>query len=104
MIVAVHRALRQRFGIAPQKLSLYEELSARENLEFFAHTFGLRGVHCNARVDAALRFVALEDRQRDRVSAYSGGMQRRLNIAAAIVHEPELILTVRGVGYRFRER
>jgi ABC-2 type transport system ATP-binding protein len=87
-----HPALRQRFGIAPQKLSLYEELSGRENLEFFAHTFGLTGAHCNARVDAALRFVALEDRQRDRVNTYSGGMQRRLNIAAAIVHEPELVL------------
>jgi ABC-2 type transport system ATP-binding protein len=85
-------ALRQRFGIAPQKLSLYEELSGRENLEFFAHTFGLKGTHCRARVDAALRFVALEDRQRDRVNTYSGGMQRRLNIAAAIVHEPELVL------------
>jgi ABC-2 type transport system ATP-binding protein len=87
-----HPALRQRFGIAPQKLSLYEELTGRENLEFFAHTFGLQGVRCRERVDTALRFVALEDRQHDKVSGYSGGMQRRLNIAAAIVHEPELIL------------
>jgi ABC-2 type transport system ATP-binding protein len=85
-------ALRRRFGIAPQKLSLYEELSARENLEFFAHTFGLSGARCRERVDAALAFVTLADRQHDRVAAYSGGMQRRLNIAAAIVHEPELIL------------
>ncbi len=85
-------ALRQRFGIAPQKLSLYEELTGRENLEFFAHTFGMHGTRCRERVDAALRFVALEDRQSDRVSEYSGGMQRRLNIAAAMVHEPELIL------------
>lgn len=85
-------SVRQRCGIAPQKLSLYEDLSGRENLEFFARTFGLRGAHRRERVAAALRFVALEDRQHDRVSAYSGGMQRRLNIAAAIVHEPELIL------------
>jgi len=85
-------ALRRRFGIAPQKLSLYEELSGRENLEFFARSFGLQGAALRARVDTALAFVALEDRQRDRVSAYSGGMQRRLNIAAAIVHEPELVL------------
>lgn len=85
-------ALRQRFGIAPQKLSLYEELTGRENLEFFAHTFGLTGARCTARVDAALDFAALADRQHDRVATYSGGMQRRLNIAAAIVHEPELVL------------
>ena len=84
--------LRQRLGIAPQKLSLYEELTGRENLEFFARSFGLRGAHLKQRVDAALAFVALQDRQQDRVVGYSGGMQRRLNIAAAIVHEPELVL------------
>jgi ABC-2 type transport system ATP-binding protein len=84
--------MRQRLGIAPQKLSLYEALSGRENLEFFAHTFGLGAAQCRERVTAALRFVALEDRQNDRVSGYSGGMQRRLNVAAAVVHEPELIL------------
>ena len=85
-------SLRQRLGIAPQKLSLYEELTGRENLEFFARSFGLRGAHLKQRVDAALAFVALQDRQQDRVVGYSGGMQRRLNIAAAIVHEPELVL------------
>ena len=85
-------SLRQRFGIAPQKLSLYEELTGRENLAFFARSFGLRGAHLKQRVDAALAFVALQDRQQDRVVGYSGGMQRRLNIAAAIVHEPELVL------------
>lgn len=84
--------LRRRFGIAPQKLSLYEDLSGRENLVFFAHGFGLKGARLRERVDTALRFVALEDRQHDRVAGYSGGMQRRLNIAAAIVHEPELVL------------
>jgi len=67
-------------------------LSGRENLDFFAQTFGLRGAHRRERVAAALCFVALEDRQHDRVSSYSGGMQRRLNIAAAIVHEPALVL------------
>jgi len=84
--------VRQRCGIAPQKLSLYEDLSGRENLDFFAQTFGLRGAHRRERVAAALCFVALEDRQHDRVATYSGGMQRRLNIAAAIVHEPTLVL------------
>jgi len=85
-------ALRRRFGIAPQRLSLYEHLSGRENLTFFARCHGLSGEHLRHRVDAALAFVALADRGRDRVGAYSGGMQRRLNIAAAICHDPELIL------------
>lgn len=84
--------LRKKFGIAPQKLSLYENLSARENLEFFARCFGLSGSHLAQRVQIALNFVSLADRQNDLVAAYSGGMQRRLNIAAAIVHDPELIL------------
>lgn len=85
-------ALRRRFGIAPQRLSLYEHLTGRENLLFFARCNGLGGAHLRARVNAALAFVALADRADDRVGAYSGGMQRRLNIAAAITHDPELIL------------
>jgi ABC-2 type transport system ATP-binding protein len=85
-------ALRSRIGLAPQSLALYENLSGRENLAFFARMFGLRGARLAQRVDAALEFVRLADRQHDRAGGYSGGMQRRLNLAAAIVHEPELIL------------
>ncbi len=84
--------LRRRIGLAPQSLALYENLSGRENIEFFARMFGLRGAHLNQRVAAALDFVQLADRQHDRAGTFSGGMQRRLNLAAAIVHEPELIL------------
>ncbi|HQW81325.1 MAG: ABC transporter ATP-binding protein [Rhodanobacteraceae bacterium] len=85
-------ALRARLGLAPQSLALYENLSGRENVTFFARMFGLRGARLDQRVDAALDFVQLVDRQHDRVGGYSGGMQRRLNLAAALVHEPELIL------------
>jgi len=85
-------ALRARIGLTPQSLALYEQLSGRENLDFFARMFGLRGERLKQRVDAALDFVQLADRQHDRAGGYSGGMQRRLNLAAAIVHEPELIL------------
>ena len=85
-------ALRRRIGLAPQSLALYENLSGRENIEFFARMFGLRGAHLAQRVDAALDFVQLADRQHDRAGTFSGGMQRRLNLAAAIAHEPELIL------------
>lgn len=85
-------ALRARIGLAPQSLALYEQLSARENLEFFARMFGLRGERLRQRVDAVLDVVQLTDRQRDHAGTFSGGMQRRLNLAAAIVHEPELVL------------
>jgi ABC-2 type transport system ATP-binding protein len=85
-------AVRARIGLAPQTLSLYGELSGRENLEFFGRLYGLSGARLAARVDAALGFVLLSERQQDRVAGYSGGMQRRLNIAAALVHDPELML------------
>ncbi|MBK6727414.1 MAG: ABC transporter ATP-binding protein [Xanthomonadales bacterium] len=85
-------ALRTRIGLAPQSLALYAELTGRENIEFFARMFGLGGERLKRRVDAALDFVQLADRQHDRAGTFSGGMQRRLNLAAAIVHEPELIL------------
>jgi ABC-2 type transport system ATP-binding protein len=85
-------SLRRRIGIAPQSLALYEELSARENLLFYARLYGLSGRALDAAVDAALDFVRLAERQRDRVGTFSGGMQRRLNIACAIVHAPDLVL------------
>ena len=85
-------ALRARIGLAPQSLALYAELTGRENIAFFARMFGLGGERLKRRVDAALDFVQLADRQHDRAGTFSGGMQRRLNLAAAIVHEPELIL------------
>lgn len=85
-------ALRARIGFAPQSLALYENLSGRENIAFFARMFGLRGDRLDRRIDAALDFVQLAERQHDRAGRYSGGMQRRLNLAAAIVHEPELVM------------
>lgn len=85
-------SLRARIGLAPQSLALYANLSGRENLEFFARMFGLRGARLTQRVDAALDFAQLADRQQDHAGGYSGGMQRRLNLAAAVVHEPELVL------------
>ncbi len=85
-------ALRNRIGIAPQSLALYEELTARENLAFYARLYGLSGRRLDDAIDGALDFVRLTDRQHDRAVTYSGGMQRRLNIACAIVHSPELVL------------
>jgi ABC-2 type transport system ATP-binding protein len=87
-----HPAVRRRLGLAPQALALYDELTGRENLEFFGRTYGLRGAALASRVAWALEFVRLVDRAADRVDTYSGGMKRRLNIAAALVHDPALIL------------
>ena len=85
-------SVRQRIGLAPQSLALYPLLTGRENVAFFGRMYGLGGARLESRCDAVLRFVQLEDRQHDRVGGYSGGMQRRLNLAAALVHEPELVL------------
>lgn len=84
--------VRAIIGIAPQALSLYEQLSAQENLAFFGRFYGLRGADLRERVDHALAFVELADRRTDRVRTYSGGMKRRLNLACAIVHDPKIVL------------
>jgi ABC-2 type transport system ATP-binding protein len=84
--------VRARVGLAPQALALYELLSGEENLAFFGRLQSLRGAALRHRVEAALAFVGLADRRRDRVDRYSGGMKRRLNLAAAILHQPRLLL------------
>ena len=84
--------VRLHVGVAPQMLSLYEHLSADENLAFFGRMYRLSGRRLDERVEAALEFVGLVERRRDLVRNYSGGMRRRLNLAAAILHEPDLLL------------
>ncbi|MGI8782733.1 MAG: ATP-binding cassette domain-containing protein [Acidobacteriota bacterium] len=84
--------VRKQIGVAPQALALYDELSAEENLAFFGRIQGLSGSDLKKRVDWSLQFVDLDDRRRDRVSTFSGGMKRRLNLAVAVVHDPPLLL------------
>ncbi|MBK9121009.1 MAG: ABC transporter ATP-binding protein [Phycisphaerales bacterium] len=84
--------VRARIGIAPQSLSLYDQLTAEENLRFFGRLYGLAGATLRQRVDHALEFVELTDRRRSRVRTFSGGMKRRLNLACALVHDPRVIL------------
>jgi ABC-2 type transport system ATP-binding protein len=71
---------------------LYPDLSARENLAFFGRLQGLSGGHLDERVGQCLEVVGLVDRADDRIDAYSGGMKRRANIAAGLLHEPELLI------------
>lgn len=85
------RDLRRLIGIGTQDLSIYPDLSARENLRFFGKLYDLRGPQLAKRVDEVLEAVALTDRANDRAGTFSGGMKRRLNLAAAIVHEPKLL-------------
>lgn len=83
--------LRARIGVVPQDLAVYGGLSARENLRFFASLHGLRAAELEQRVERALEHAGLSDRADERVSRFSGGMKRRLNIVAACMHAPELL-------------
>jgi ABC-2 type transport system ATP-binding protein len=90
-LVRTDLALRRVVGLATQDISLYGELTARENLAFFGKLYGLSGADLSTRVDEVLAFTALADRAEDRVGTYSGGMRRRLNLGAAVVHRPRIL-------------
>jgi ABC-2 type transport system ATP-binding protein len=79
-------------GVAPQELAIYEELSARENLEFWGQIAGLSRTEAKRRACELLETLALADRAKDAVKTYSGGMKRRINIGCALMHRPKLIL------------
>jgi ABC-2 type transport system ATP-binding protein len=85
-------SVRRAVGVAPQSLALYEDLTARENLVFFGRLHSMAGRTLRRRVDQTLDMVGLASRQADRVATFSGGMKRRLNLAAAMIHEPPLLL------------
>jgi ABC-2 type transport system ATP-binding protein len=79
-------------GYVPQELALYPDLSARENLRFFGQLYALGGRRLEQRVTETLALVGLSERGNDRVGTYSGGMKRRANIAAGLLHEPKLLV------------
>ncbi len=83
---------RALLGVVPQELALYGDLTAQENLQFFGRLAGLRGDKLRQAVSRGLDLAGLSSRARDRVSTFSGGMKRRLNIAAGDLHSPELLL------------
>ena len=83
---------KSRLGIVPQDLALYEDLTAEKNILFFASLYGLKGAALVDGCQFALEFTGLSDRAKEKVSAFSGGMKRRLNIACAIAHKPELLI------------
>jgi ABC-2 type transport system ATP-binding protein len=77
--------------VVPQEIALYPSLNARQNLEFFGKMYGLSGKDLAQRIDNMLEFVELSDRQADRIETYSGGMKRRINIAAGLLHDPQVV-------------
>lgn len=89
---ATEARVRARIGVCPQGDALYENLTARENLVFFATVQGVPKGDRRARADELLEMVGLHERAEHKVGGYSGGMRRRLNLAAALVHRPELVL------------
>lgn len=85
-------ASKRRIGLVPQDLALFDELSARLNLETFGALYGLRGATLQAAITRVLALVGLSDRADDTVAKYSGGMKRRLNLACALLHDPDVLL------------
>lgn len=84
--------IKRRIGLVPHDLALFDELTARDNLLLFAALYDLAGIAANRAVGEALELVGLGDRSRDRVRTFSGGMKRRLNLAVALLHDPQILL------------
>jgi len=86
------RRVRGMLGVVPQDIALYEELTGRENLHFWGSLYGLSGKGLRAEAERVLELVGLTDRADDPVREYSGGMKRRLNLSAGLIHHPKVIL------------
>ncbi|GJM43782.1 MAG: antibiotic ABC transporter ATP-binding protein [Gemmatimonadota bacterium] len=91
-VVSDGRESRRQLGIVPQELAVYEDLNARENLSYWGGAYGLSGAELKGRVDEVLELVGLSDRAKEAVKGFSGGMKRRLNFAAGVVHRPKVLL------------
>ncbi len=84
--------VKRKIGLVPQDMALYDQLTARDNLIFFAALYSIAGAKAKQAIDDALNLVALSDRAGDKVGTFSGGMKRRLNLAAALLHDPQILL------------
>jgi ABC-2 type transport system ATP-binding protein len=84
--------IKRRIGLVPQDLALFDELTAHANLQLFAALYDLGAASVRRAIAEALELVGLADRAKDRVSTFSGGMKRRLNLAAALLHDPQILL------------
>jgi ABC-2 type transport system ATP-binding protein len=84
--------VKLKIGLVPQDMALYDQLSARDNLTFFAALYSISGAKAKQAISDALDLVKLSDRAADKVITFSGGMKRRLNLAAALLHDPQILL------------
>lgn len=91
-ITTTSTSAKRAIGLVPQQIALFDDLSARENLRFFGGLQGLRGRRLDGRIATTLEMVGLTDRADDRIDTFSGGMQRRANIAVGLLHEPRLLI------------
>jgi len=91
-VVSKPDKVKPLIGFVPQDIALYPMLSGLDNMNFWAGIYGLRGRLKKERIAEAVALARLEDRIRDRVSKYSGGMKRRLNIAVSMLHHPEILV------------
>jgi len=89
---AAHPAVRAHLGLVPQHIALYPRLSAEQNLRIFGQLYGLGGAVLRERITESLEAVQLADRRHDLVQTFSGGMQRRLNLVASLLHRPQVLL------------
>lgn len=85
-------SVKSAIGYVPQELAVYPDLSARENLTFFARLYGMSGRDAKVRIDEVMETIGLADRSKDMVKTFSGGMQRRLNIGIGLLHRPKLLI------------
>jgi ABC-2 type transport system ATP-binding protein len=85
-------AVKRLLGVVPQDIALYPKLSARVNLDFWGRMYGMGGKELKARIDEILELVGLADRANDAIQHYSGGMKRRVNIAAGLLHHPSVLI------------
>ena len=91
-IVKNPKWIKPHLGYVPQEIALYDSLSGYENLKYFGGLYGLSGVTLKKRVEEVSKVIGIDERLKDRVSEYSGGMKRRINIGVALLHEPKLII------------
>ncbi|MGB4437624.1 MAG: ABC transporter ATP-binding protein [Sedimentibacter sp.] len=91
-IIKNPKLIRQKLGVVPQDIALYPTLTGYENLKFWGSVYGLKGAELKKRINEVSDIIELNGRLKDRVDKYSGGMKRRLNIGAALLHKPELLI------------
>lgn len=91
-IIKNPKQAQKSIGVVPQEIALYETLSARENLKFWGRMYDLSGNALEKAVDEVLEIIGLTDRAKDKINTFSGGMKRRVNIGAAILHKPDVLI------------